>query len=347
MKRIVRYLLAGIVALSICSLHACTEKTGIEGTWIMAYSQSEGGEREPSMRRVLFDFEGNLANWVTIGDLSTGELAKVLIRKGEFSINGSDLVIKIQDEDEMVFQLTIWADSLMLNFDKPVNTNLIFRRLQPSLKSDRISRDCFVGSHVIKGRNYQDSLDFINDTLLIYTGKYNMNFPSATWDIVNYKEFHFLNIHDELAPFWLIRSCSDKEINLELPQFRNLKYTLTPTRSSISKSNLFGTWKELDDGQVLPPKPHSFTRADQLLTLNFATDKMTIDQYRKSQKLKWDISHDGKRIYFIDQILKNEGSWKILDLNEDVLTIRISKSNGFREEILRLKRFSESDQKAR
>jgi hypothetical protein len=58
----------------------------------------------------------------------------------------------------------------------------------------------------------------------------------------------------------------------------------------------------------------------------------------RHKKLKWDITTDGKRIYFKDNIFKEDGSWKLLDLNDSTMTFRESRNDGLDEEIIKLKR---------
>src|SRR5690606_33554577 len=106
------------------------------------------------------------------------------------------------------------TDTLALDFE---NKRLVLRRIPERLKNLNINVDCFQGSYFIQSKNYQDSLDFVNDSLVIFTGEYDQNSPGKKWEIVNYNGFKLLNIHENFQPVLVIKSCNSNGINLIYP----------------------------------------------------------------------------------------------------------------------------------
>ena len=43
-------------------------------------------------------------------------------------------------------------------------------------------------------------------------------------------------------------------------------------------------------------------------------------------------------MYFIDKLLEKDGSWKLLDLSDSSMIVRINSGSGFKEEIVTYKK---------
>jgi hypothetical protein len=263
---------------------------------------------------------------VSIGDLNTGDYSKVLIEGGKYKYIQKESLIII---DKDTLRVRIWSDSLAVQYPNERDFS-IFWRLKPELANKKIEPKYFMGSFVIRGENYVDSLDFINDSILIRTGQYNINFPADKWEITSYSGYNFLNIHNTIYALSIIKSCSENEIKLVYPYHKNRELTLRPSQSNLKLTDLVGEWIEVYDSTKTPmPKPPGINDWEPLYKLNIDEDSIHIKKYRQDFKLKWALTNDGKRIYFPDRVLKNEGSWKILDFNDGILTIRISQYNGW------------------
>ena len=284
--------------------------------------------------RTLIDIKEDSLYFVSIGDLDTGDYNKVVIEGGEYEYIQKEPALILEDDTLIIKH---WSDSLTLIIPGYNDIN-IFRRLKPELANLEIEPEYLSGSFVMRGENYVDSLDFINDSLLIHTGKYNMNHPTDKWSIVNYAGYNFLNIHNIIFPLTIIKSCSADKIILDIPYHENYELTLEPSKSILKPSDLLGKWTEINDSTKTPlPVPPGFDDWEPLYKLDIDEDSIRIQKYRRDYKLKWALTNDGKRIYFPDRVLKNDGSWKILDFNDGILTIQKSIQYGLEEGIVKLK----------
>lgn len=306
------------------------ERTQLDGVWILAYSLPDN-KPEPVFVRTLLDFDNDLLHVISVGDLSTGDLSKVQIEKFEFRVDESSVSL-----DGRQFKISYSTDSLILQTES--SERLIYKRLNPKLRTT-IPINCFKGAYVIKGDMYQDSICFVNDSTLIYTGDNDMNFPTKKWNIVTYKDFQFLNIQDSFDPLTVIKSCTSDKVTLVYNYQKELEFVMKPVRASFSREKLIGRWTEIDSNLKPPTPPHLEDR-DQYYDFTIDQDSVQIKYWGRNKKLKWNITADGKRIYFEDKIFEEDGSWKLMQLTDNAMTLRISKYSGFEEEILKLKRDS-------
>lgn len=306
------------------------KRTQFEGVWILAYSLTNNNP-EPVYVRTLIDFSNDSLNMISIGDLSTGDLSKVQIEETKFEFKKDESVLAFTGGQ---FKVTYTSDSLILQEDD--NSKLVFKRLNPKLKLE-MTNDCFKGAYVITGETYQDSICFINDSTLIHTGDNYMNFPAKKWNIVTYKGFQFLNIQSVFNPLTVVKSCTPDKVTLVYNYQKELEFVMKPASTSFSREKLIGRWKEILSN-IKPPAPPHLEEIDQYYDLKLDQDSVQIIYWGRKKKLKWDITADGKKIYFEDKIFEEEGSWKLMHLTDNEMTLRISKHNGFEEEIIKLKR---------
>ncbi len=328
MKRLINILFFLLI------LSSCNQENRLDGLWYIAYSINDSNKIENLHETTLIEFESNRLYTIRIRDFSTGELDKVTIDTSTFEIH--DSIIRFKG---IRAKIKISADSIILNINKPKKV-LVLRRLESNLKRVKLTDNCFKGSYLITGEKYMDSIDFINNSTLIHTGKYDMNFPAKKWEIIDYKGFKFFNVHNELFPVTIVKSCSGDKIELYYPFKENFTLTLTPTKSKISSKQLIGNWMELQNFNVKPPPPPdpNLNPEDAFFELKISQDSIQIKRFKRTKKLSWNLTSDGKRIYFKERILENDGSWKIIQLTDSTLTVRISRQSGFREEIIRLKK---------
>ncbi|PTB95735.1 hypothetical protein C9994_10460 [Marivirga lumbricoides] len=321
MKRLLQIILTAFL------LSSCYQETRLEGIWYGAYSIIDE-KKESLSETTLFDFRDNQLFTITIRDLSLGDLNKVTIDSTEYELLNSKLKFKSYSPN-----IQISKDTITLEFE---NQKLVLRRIPENLRNLDISADCFHGSYFIQSKNYQDSIDFVNDSLLIYTGKYDQNFPGKKWQIVDYEGFKFLNIHEELQPVTIIKSCNSDGICLVYPTAKIIDMKLTPTTGDIQKEQLIGKWMEIQNSAPAPPSPPNLTEEVLRLSVLIKSDSIKINKCKRTKTYKWNLTSDGKRIYFIDRFLENDGSWKLLDLSDSSMTVRISSQSGFKEEIVKL-----------
>jgi hypothetical protein len=325
--------LISTVTLLLVLFSCDSKRTKLEGVWILVYELT-GNNPEPVYVRTLMDFSNDSVNMISVGDLSTGDLSKIQIEKSQFKLDKNESVIAFAGGQ---FKLSYSTDSLILQSDD--SSKFVFKRLNPKLKIDGPTINCFSGAYTIVGEKYRDSICFINDSTLIHTGNNKMNFPAKKWNIVTYKGFQFLNIQDSFDPLTVIKSCTPDKVTLVYNYQKELEFVMKPIRDSFSREKLIGRWTEIYSN-LKPPTPPHLEERDQYYDFTIDQDSVQIKYWGRNKKLKWNITADGKRIYFEDKIFEEDGSWKLMQLTDSAMTLRISKYSGFEEEIIKLKRDS-------
>ncbi len=311
-----------------------TQKIELDGVWILAYSLTNNNNPEPVHVRTLMDFKNDSVNMISIGDLSTGDLSKVQIEKSKFKLKKNESVIAFAGGQ---FKISYSTDSLILQSGR--ESRLVFKRLNQKLRTKELASNCIRGAYVITSEKYQDSICFINDSTLIHTGDNEINFPTKKWSIVTYNGFQFLNIQDIFNPLTVIKSCTPDKITLVYSYQNELEFVMVKTRTLIQKEKLIGRWTEIRSN-IKRPAPPNLDKQDQYYVLTLDQDSIQIQIMGRHKKLKWDLTTDGKRIYFKDKVFNEDGSWKLLDLTDSTMTFRESRYNGLEEEIIKLRRDS-------
>ena len=328
-----------LIFLVTTLLTACEQKQELKGIWCFTQTIDTENNKFITSYKAFFDFKKDSVKIVSFGDPSTGDYGKVDTVSGSYIFTNSSLTIDV--DRKMKFNVTKSNNTIYLS-NKELEMNKVeFKQIDSSLINPLISQKCFKGSYLITNENYEDSIDFINDSILLYTGMYDQNFPAKKWEIINYKGINILNIHKTFHEILIVKSCSKDKIILESPFITNLTLTLIPTSSNINKSDLYGNWLEISDSKSKLPFPPGFDENELYLRLEIKPETITTKILKRENILKWDISNDGKRIYFLDKInqFRDESfSWKIISLSEDMLIFRISKNSGFNEEFVTLKK---------
>lgn len=317
--------------LSILFLTSCNQTDELDGIWIVAYKVFEDHKAEPIHQKTLFEFDGNLVYTISIGDLSTGDLNTVSIDTSNYSFNNS--ILQIGNEK---LPITYSQDSIIIDVNN--NSKTVLKRINSYLNNVTINENTFKGSYFISSENYNDSIDFINDSTLIFTGEYNLNYPTRKWNIINYGGFKFFNLQNELFPLLIFKSQTDKKTLLEYPFDKDIEVEFTKTTGNSLSSKFIGVWKEFENSYPKPPPPPNLTNKDLLYNIEILKDSINIKKYGQKKTYKWDLTSDGKRIYFIENIFKTEGSWKIKSVTDSILTVRMVSYSGSQEEIIKFKK---------
>ena len=308
---------------------SCATESELEGTWIGAYTISDS-IKKPISETTLFRFEDNQLHTITISNQSIRELDKISIDTTEYKLSNGKLELKSYSPS-----IQFSRDSMTLEFEYE---KLMLRRIPENLKNLDINSGCFRGSYFIQSKYYQDSIDFVNDSLLIYTGENHQNSPGKKWQIVDYGGFKFLNINDVLDPVTIIKSCNSDRIDLFYLGIQNIDIKLSPTKGQIDKEQLIGEWIEIVNSNIPPPPHPNLSDEDYKRTVKVNGDSMKIKKFNRLKTHKWALTSDGKRIYFPDILLENEGSWKLLNLTDSSMTVRMSGQSEFKKEIVRFKK---------
>jgi len=324
MKRTLQILLIIIIVSS------CGSESKLEGVWFGAYTISDG-IKKPLLETTLLQFEGDQLHTLTISNQSVKVLDGVTADKTEYKLSNGKLEYGSHSQD-----IQFSKDSLILEFEYE---KLVLRRIQENLKNLEINNGCFRGSYFIQSKYYQDSIHFVNDSLLIYTGDNHESFPAKKWQIVEFGGFKFLNVLDYESPLLIIKSCSLSDVDMIYPSTEVIDIKLKSTKSRIDQAQLIGEWKEILNSNPPPPPPApNLTRDDYMRLIKVNNDSIKIKRYNREKSLKWSLSSDGKRIYFPNRLLENEGSWKLLSLTDSLMKVSINSQSGFKDEIVEFRK---------
>lgn len=307
---------------------SCSNEEPIEGTWYASYWIS--GDRQVAVEQtMLLDFSGSEIRSVRIRNVASGKMNEIQIDTSEFQISDGRL-----EYDTLSLPIEIEKDSLTIEFD---NLKLVWRRIPEDYRNLNLDLHCFSGSYFLNSLLTKDSISFINDSLLLFTGEYNLNYPGKKWSIVEYDGFQLLNIHFEFHPVYVIKSCSTSSIILEYPSIERFEIVLEPTSIEADKEKLIGQWTQIMDSvsYPLPAPPIGSTAEDLNGFIDIRSDSITFSHLAKVETFDWDLTSDGKRTYSLSHFFEKGKSWKILALTDS--TLAISMGSGLqnrREEIL-------------
>lgn len=310
-----------------------SNKNNLDGTWYIDYYQR--GKEEPYylFKKSLIEFKDDYFLAIMIGDYSEEGFQKIIIDSIEYSLVNS--VLKFENIE---YYFNFMQDSIVLDPKKNTDRKMVLKKLDPSLKRDKIQGSYLTGSYHVSGENYNDTICFINDSLLVYTGEYNIESPVEKWGTAEYNEYQFFYMSQFMFPLTLIDYKLNGNIFLNYYFYKNEGLTLTPIDTIIKPHQLVGKWIETENSFLPPPQPPGLKKEELLYRLTFDKDSVLIKKNNMDLKLKWDITEDGKRIYFIDRILKDDGSWKIFLINDSIFTIKIKNRMSFDENIITFKK---------
>lgn len=301
-------------------LSACSPKPKLEGIWYQAYSK-ENGLNYPQAQKQIWDFGKDSLSIISYGDLASDELDKILLRhiayrlKGNKLILDADTILVNQREDTLILVLN--RNSLL---DSMVYFRLHSQKLHPSIKH----KD-FLGTRIISNSYYQDTLSFINDSILLYNGIYHREKPVNAWDIIDYKGIQLLWIQNISDPMLQITTDANGRLVFIYPPIPNDTIRIETVDSVSIHSILWGDWispynnEERIEGFPAPPFPLADNDSLTIRKLRFERDSVIFFKGKKVEKLPYDLSSDGRRIYFPDRLYSKDGTWKIISLDDKAL----------------------------
>lgn len=303
---------------------SCNSNDELQGIWTIVYHLNEENKVQVSSEKILLEFNKGLINTTSIGDTYNEDLKKIIRgRKGYY--NKEQIVI---DGDAMNYKLL--GDSITLFYEKleTGNNKTILKRLNPSLSKSAPCKMVMGSYYVQTNNNSEDkhlinNITFINDSLLLHTGDYDVKYPLKDWGIVEFKGFQLFLIYSDRFPLALIESCSDKQIKLNTPTNPSLGVNLKLIKNANGKQTIFGTWKVIEKRKWSNSVNWKKSIIDLQDIVEINTDSISFLN-RKKASLKWELSSDMNRIYFIDKIFEEDGSWKLISLKNDEMTILIT-----------------------
>ena len=311
------------ILFSLVVLISCKPGNELQGLWIGAYQTHYSGD-EPALSsmRLLLDISKDEIIYKTFDYPMFDEKDSIIISK--YSINENKLIF-----NNDTFKINgITEDSLVLSFYSDYERDLVFKKLPQ--KGEKIKINITNKAFSLIGQNYADSIDFINDSLILHIGNvFNTNYRSRKWAINSYKSLDFLVFDQIESPPFLIDKSSNNEISLKL-FFTTIKdFKLTKIENKIDTSGIVGNWVwpflYKQEFPLPPPPPYFPVEGDTRLYLRIKMDTLEIEQFDKVDSKKWSINSTNEFIYFPDYLRTKYGVWKILKIDEDVLTIERNK----------------------
>jgi hypothetical protein len=307
------------ILFSLIILISCKSENELEGIWIGAYQiHYSGNDYSLTSLRLLLDISNDEIIYKTFDYPMFNEKDTIEITK--YSLNENSLIF---DSDTFLIK-RLTKDSLILSSRSDYERDLVFKKLTENNKNLKL--DFKYNAFSLIGTNYADSIDFINDSLILHIGDvFNTNYRLTKWAINRYKSFDFLVFDQFESPPFLIKYRSENEIFLKL-FFTTIKdFKMTKIENVKDTSGLIGNWVwpfQFRQGFPLPPPPPNYPEDfDTKLYLKIKSDSLEIEQYGKVNSKKWELNSTNDFIYFPEDKMTKYGVWKIIELDKNNLTV--------------------------
>lgn len=306
------------VVFGIMVLFGCQTKPLFKGIWTPSYLEDPFGVKHSISAKTILDFSSR--RLLTVDEYPEG--GKDVVNYEKFNIKwvNDSVAVLSHDSDSTLIEL-VARGNLIVTRDTTVDgRKVIFRRIDGT-KSHQMNVQ---GSYVFTNKSFQDSLDFITDSLVLSTGEYYQNRPLRKWYLVGYKKQQFLTFEGTSFPLMLITKVDKDSILLKGYSTEVHDLLLRRTSRSYDKSQLIGIWKEVRLLVPKPPPPPGAPEGYQYMELLIEPDSIHSNHLGRVKTQHWMLTGDGKRIYFPDNISGQDGSWKILKLTKDTLSVRLN-----------------------
>jgi len=168
--------------------------------------------------------------------------------------------------------------------------------------------------------------------LILHIGNvFNTNYRSSKWAINSYKSLDFLVFDQIESPPFLITKNSDKVVSLKL-FFSTVKdFKMTRIDNIKDTSGIVGNWvwpfQNNQDLPLPPPPPNYPDNIDTRLYLRIKKDSLEIEQFGRKRSKIWKLNSTNDFIYFPEDLLTKDATWKILKIDGDKL--EIERNNRF------------------
>ncbi|QNR23942.1 hypothetical protein [Croceimicrobium hydrocarbonivorans] len=273
------------------------------------------------MQKQIWDFGKDSLSIISYGDLASDELDKILQRHIAYHLRGNKLILDadtiLVDQREDTLILVLNRNSML---DSMVYFKLQSQKLNPSIKH----KD-FLGTWIISNSYNQDTLSFINDSILLYNGIYHREKPVNAWDIIDYKGVQMLWIQNPQDPLLQISKNANGQLLFIYPPLPTDTLRMETVDSVSIHSRIWGNWispytnEERIEGFPSPPFPLADNDSLTIRKLRFERDSVIFFKGKKVEKISYDLSSDGRRIYFPDRLYSKDGTWKIISLDDKAL----------------------------
>ncbi|TLX76539.1 hypothetical protein E9993_06525 [Labilibacter sediminis] len=328
------YILISLVIFISCQSH----QTGLEGIWIGAYQihYSENDSILGTMRYIL-DISSNNLIYKTFDYPTYRKKDTIQVSKYKYV----DQFLIIESDTFIVKNLT--KDSLVLNLQSNYESDLIFKKLPKKRRTQQLKLKNRAFS--LTGPNYADSIDFINDSLILHIGnKFNTIYRSTQWNINSYKSFEFLIFDQIESPPFLIENSTENEITMKLFFTTIQDFKMTELYNVKDTIGMVGNWVwpyQINQNSPIPPPPPNYPKdIDPKLYLRINKDSLEVEQFGRTKSKKWRLNTTNDYIIFNEDIFTRNGVWKILTIKDDKLVIERNKRfyNSLDKEVIEFER---------
>lgn len=307
-------------------------QTGPQGTWIGAYrTDYHDGTSSESQLRFLIEFQPDQITFRSLPYRSSGSPGSLdhhpITRKGDTIVIGSGDVL-----DTMI--ITRFQDGeLDFYFSDFENNIYTFRKVnsEPVILPDHLTGHTFglVRNH----KKVLDTLEFVNDSLLVFYSQLGTEDPSCRWQLSYFDDHSLLLLDKILIPPYLVDSVDQQVISLSLEYLQTIPLQLKRILREAEKPELDGTWnlsRRIRNGEVEHANAIETTDG-----LSVAGDVMTIQLDGERKSSKWTSTSTGQYILFPMDGPTNMRHWKLLEISAEKLRVeRIVHFAPLKKEIL-------------
>lgn len=298
----------------------------------------------PSSKHILLELKDDSIITTNIADDSNGRDWQATIKKYNVK-NIGDNKFKIIDtlSDDAYFEIIDDDITLLLN-EKPVAE---FKRLKIPHSIHNITKHDFIGkSFEICNGNYCDTIFFFSENRLIYLSNMNV----MDWKTSFHYNRYFLSMEPFSVPLVFDSILDNKSYKLYSVAEKESKISLKEVKSKISKDDLIGEWIQIDHKwnqyeDYLPPPPLEDVKKGKIrkiktkLSLTISEDSIRERIFYRNNKYPWELSPDGKIIYFSNKDLHYR-NYKILNYDEETEIIELTHVYPITEDTLTMKKTS-------
>ena len=327
-----KFSLLSFFAISIL-FTSCNNEPSPEGIWKLSYEIKDGKKTQLVRNSRLLDFSQDSLKIIVFA-MNTGTgYAQIDTLNTKYLRSGDVFTFHDKEEGDLEMNVVVSQDSIIWSHADTTVSKIkyIFKKIKPS-SSKEVAEDDFIGkSFTIDNEFYHDSIHFMENNVSLQTGEYGFSSPYLSWDLVSYKGYDFLMLN---TPTWgLIRLNISESGEIKLGDSPNAKNVLKMREAprGLAKEELVGEWVELFDNRDQPQMPEpDFGERNSDVILKITSDSINVN-YRNTDVIKaWDLTADGKRIYFKNQMFRSgelwwfqNGSWKIIDHSDSKIILHV------------------------
>ncbi|MFI1770228.1 hypothetical protein [Thalassobellus citreus] len=206
-----------IFILFLGLITSCNSNKKLEGTWIGAYSYSE--KFESFMNLPIRNFVTFKDNEYFAKNFTYDYLSEKSFGNGTYEYRSNEIILDSDIENNKIIE-SINNDSLVFK-GKDGSNNSVFKKLNDSLKNKSKNIKLIGKRFFIKSKEYNDTLSFINDTLIIKSSDKTKN-PGTRWERFNHNGFDILFMEMDI-PLIIREELNDK---IHLTGFHKKRYDI-------------------------------------------------------------------------------------------------------------------------